>query len=75
MIKLRALEDFTLKDYKKLKNIQSTKTEKEENKVYQNDVFECNEKMARYLLGENDQKLIVAELLEVDNANNTKKSK
>lgn len=75
MIKLRALEDFTLKDYKKLKNIQSTKTEKEENKVYQNDVFECNEKMARYLLGENDQKLIVAELLEVDNGNSTKKSK
>lgn len=66
MIKLKAKQDFTLKDYKKLKNIESTKTEREENKVYQNDVFECNEKTARYLLGENDQKLIVAELLEVE---------
>lgn len=75
MIKLKAKQDFTLKDYKKLKNIESTKTEREENKVYQNDVFECNEKMARYLLGENDQKLIVAELIEVDNGNSTKKSK
>lgn len=75
MIKLKAKQDFTLKDYKKLKNIQSTKAEREENKVYQNDVFECNEKMTKYLLGENDQKLIVAELLEVNNENSTKKSK
>lgn len=75
MIKLRAKQDFTLKDYKKLKNIESTQSEREENKIYQNDVFECDEKMVRYLLGENSQKLIVAELLEVDNGNNTKKSK
>jgi hypothetical protein len=75
MIKLRAKQDFTLKDYKKLKNIESTQSEREENKIYQNDVFECDEKMAKYLLGENGQKLIVAELLEVDNGNNTKKSK
>lgn len=65
MIKLRALEDFTLKDYKKLKNIQSTQSEREKNKVYQNDIFECDEKMAKYLLGDNDLKVIVAELIEM----------
>lgn len=75
MIKLRAKEDFTLKDYKKLKNVQSEKAERETNRVYQNDVFECDEKMARYLLGENDQKIVVAELIEVRNGNSTKKSK
>ena len=75
MIKLRAKQDFTLKDYKKLKNIESKHQEREKNTVYKDDMFECDEKMAKYLLGENGQKLIVAELLEVDNGNNTKKSK
>lgn len=65
MIKLRALEDFTLKDYKKLKNIQSTQSEREKNKIYQNDTFECDEKMAKYLLGDNDLKVVVCELVEI----------
>ena len=65
MIKLKAIQDFTLKDYKKLKNIQSKKTDRENNKVYNQDIFECDEKMARYLLGENNQNIKVVEVIEI----------
>lgn len=77
MIKLRAKQDFTLKDYKKLKNIESKHKEKEKNAVYKDDVFECDEKMAKYLLGDNDLKVVVCELIEVENrnGNNIQKSK
>ena len=69
MIKLKAIQDFTLKDYKKLKNIQSKKTDRENNKVYNQDIFECDEKMARYLLGENNQNIKVVEVIEIMNEN------
>lgn len=69
MIKLKAIQDFTLKDYKKLKNIQSKKTDRENNKVYNQDIFECDEKMARYLLGENNQNIKVVEVIEIINEN------
>lgn len=65
MIKLRAKQDFTLKDYKKLKNIESKHEEREKNTVYKDDMFECDEKMAKYLLGNNDLKIVVAELVEI----------
>lgn len=69
MIKLKAIQDFTLKDYKKLKNMQSKKTNRENNKVYNQDIFECDEKMARYLLGENSQNIKVVEVIEIMNEN------
>lgn len=69
MIKLRAKQDFTLKDYKKLKNIESKHEEREKNTVYKDDMFECDEKMAKYLLGDNDLKVVVAELVELDKKN------
>ena len=65
MIKLRAKQDFTLKDYKKLKNIESKHEKREKNTVYKDDMFECDEKMAKYLLGNNDLKIVVAELVEI----------
>lgn len=69
MIKLKAIQDFTLKDYKKLKNMQSKKINRENNKVYNQDIFECDEKMARYLLGENSQNIKVVEVIEIMNEN------
>lgn len=72
MIKLKAIQDFTLKDYKKLKNIQSKKTDRENNKVYNQDIFECDKKMARYLLGDNSQNIKVVEIIEVENERTTK---
>lgn len=69
MIKLKAIQDFTLKDYKKLKNMQSKKTDRENNKVYNQDIFECDEKMARYLLGDNSQNIKVVEVIEIMNEN------
>ena len=65
MIKLRAKQDFTLKDYKKLKNIESKHEEREKKTVYKEDKLECDEKMAKYLLGNNDLKIVVAELVEI----------
>lgn len=51
MIKCEALENFYLKDFKKLKNIvRSSKSE--EGRVFAKDIFECDDKMAKYLLNE-----------------------
>lgn len=75
MIKLKAIQNFTLKDYKKLKNIQSKQTDRENNKVYNQDIFECDEKMARYLLGENSQNIKVVEVIEVENETKDTKGK
>ena len=73
MIKLKAIQDFTLKDYKKLENIQSKKTDRENNKVYNKEIFESEEKMARYILGENSQNIKVVEVIEIMNENKKRK--
>ena len=64
MIKCEAITDFSLKDFNKLKNM-IRKHKDEEGKVYMGDVFECDEKMANYLMGDNEKKMVVVKILEV----------
>ena len=64
MIKLEVIEPFTLGDYGKLKNIKRKNQEKE-GYLFVGDTFECDEKMAKYLTGENDKKKVVTKIIEV----------
>lgn len=64
MIKCEVIENFTLKDFKKLKNI-VRKGQDLEGHLYKEDTFECDEDMAKYLTGENADKKVVVKIIEV----------
>lgn len=64
MIKCIVTEDFTLKDFAKLKNI-TRKARNVEGKLFIGDSFECDETMADYLTGNNPLNKKVVEVVEV----------
>lgn len=65
MIKVKVIEDFTLKDFNKLKNIVRTK-QNVEGSLFKDDIFECDEAMAKYLTGDNALNKVVVEVIEVE---------
>lgn len=70
MIKLQALEDFTLSRIKEVKNLVRYQDRKhEENKIEYKDIFECEKDLANYLLNEkgfeNPINRAVVEVIEV----------
>lgn len=64
MIKCKVIERFYLKNYDKLVNVKRASIE-EENTLFVNDEFECEEDMAKYLLGENALKRAFVRVIEV----------
>ena len=62
MFKCEVIKEFTLEDYKQLKNI--VRADKEEKgKLFVGDTFECDEKMVDYLTGNNLSKITVVNVL------------
>ena len=64
MIKVEVIENFTLEDYNKLKNVKKVISRKE-NEFGVRDTFECDEKMADYLTGNNTLNKVVVKVIEV----------
>lgn len=64
MIKVEVIEDFTLQKFGELKNI-VRKGKSQEGKLFTGDIFECSEKMAEYLTGNNSINRAVAKVIEV----------
>lgn len=64
MFKCRVTQFFTLKDFDKLHNIKR-KSVSQHGKLYTGDTFECDEKMARYLLGNNPNGVCVIKVIEI----------
>lgn len=64
MIKVRVIKDFTLKEFTKIKNLVRFNYDKV-GELYKNDTFECDEKMAKYLTGDNSKKEVVVEIIEI----------
>ena len=66
MVKLEALEDFTLGRFSELKNIVRKDTSKNEDGwVYSGDVFECSEDLYNYLTGANKYGRTFVNVIEV----------
>ena len=65
MIKCEVIENFTLQDYAKLKNVKKVVSRKD-NEFGVNDTFECDKEMADYLLGNNVFKKVVVKIIEVE---------
>ena len=61
-IKMKALQDFTIKDYDKLTFVESKN--KKDGYVFAGDIFICQKDLALHLLGEDDN-LVVAKVIEV----------
>lgn len=64
MIKVEVTEDFTLQKFEELKNI-VRKGKSQEGKLFIGDIFECDEKMADYLTGNNSINRAVVKVIEV----------
>lgn len=64
MMKVKAITNFTLERYDELKNIQRVAIDTK-GRLYPGDIFECNEEIGHYLLGENDKGIVAVELIEI----------
>ena len=64
MVKVQAIRQFTLSDYDKIKDTLQRKTINRDGTIFEDDIFECNETMAKYLMGNNDNGVIVVKVLE-----------
>lgn len=65
MIKVEVLEDFTLKDFKELKNLERGTNKNEVGKLFKYDKFECSKEMCEYLTGNNALNRAVVKVIEV----------
>lgn len=68
MIKVEVIRDFNLNMgmFSQLENIvRFNPCNKEEGRLYKNDIFECNDKIVDYLTGKNDNNLTVVKVIEV----------
>lgn len=65
MIKCEVIEQFDLKDFYKLQNIER-KGANMKGRLFVGDSFECDEKMADYLTGNNILKKTVVKVVEVE---------
>lgn len=64
MVRVEALEDFYLKDFWKLVNIER-KEKNEDGKLFKGDTFECDKEMFEYLTKTNHLKRAFVKLIEV----------
>ena len=74
MITCKVIKDFTLREFNKLTNIKRNSIS-EEGKLFVGDTFECDDQMARYLLGDNDSQSVVIEIIETKPKEAKKKKK
>lgn len=64
MIKCKVIENFTLEKFNQLENVKKVETRKS-NEFGVGDTFECTEKMADYLTGNNALNKTVVKVIEV----------
>ena len=64
MVKVQAIIDFNYKNYNKIKDLQPT-NKIQEGKIFAGDIFNVEDDEAKYLTGENENKIVAVEVLEV----------
>ena len=66
MVKLEALEDFTLRKFKDIRNIQRNDPNKNQDGwIYLGDIFDCDEDMYNYLTGQNPYQRTFVKVIEI----------
>ena len=74
MIKAKVIEEFTLNDFDKLKNIER-KGPSVKGRLFVGDIVECDKLMAKYLTGDNKIGKTVVEIIEIEPTKTGKKKK
>ena len=64
MVKVQATIDFNYKNYTKIKDLQPT-NKMQEGKIFAGDIFNVEDDEAKYLTGENKNKIVAVKVLEV----------
>ena len=64
MVKVQAIMDFTYKNYTKIKDLQQA-NKIQEGKIFAGDIFNVEDDEAKYLTGENKNKIVAVKVLEV----------
>lgn len=64
MVKVQAIIDFNYKNYNKIKDLQPT-NKIQEGKIFSGDIFNVEDDEAKYLTGENKNKIVAVKVLEV----------
>lgn len=66
MIRVEVIEQFTLKDYEKIKDSIKRKSIDVQGTLFIGDTFECTKEMVDYLMGGNEYKKVVVKVIEVE---------
>ena len=64
MVKVQAIIDFNYKNYNKIKDLQPT-NKIQEGEIFAGDIFNVEDNEAKYLTGENKNKIVAVKVLEV----------
>ena len=64
MVKVQAIIDFNYKNYTKIKDLQSA-NKIQEGKIFAGDIFNVEDDEAKYLTGENKNKIVAVKVIEV----------
>ena len=64
MVEVQAIMEFTYKNYNKIKDLQPT-NKMQEGKIFAGDIFNVEDDEAKYLTGENKNKIVAVKVLEV----------
>ena len=64
MVKVQAIIDFNYKNYTKIKDLQPT-NKIQKGKIFAGDIFNVEDDEAKYLTGENKNKIVAVKVLEV----------
>lgn len=64
MVKVQAIIDFNYKNYNKIKDLKPT-NKIQEGKIFAGDIFNVEDDEAKYLIGENKNKIVAVKVLEV----------
>ena len=64
MVKVQAIIDFNYKNYTKIKDLQPA-NKMQEGKIFAGDIFNVEDDEAKYLTGENKNKIVAVKVLEV----------
>lgn len=64
MVKVQAIIDFNYKNYTKIKDLKPA-NKIQEGKIFAGDIFNVEDDEAKYLTGENKNKIVAVKVLEV----------
>lgn len=72
MIKCEVIEYFTLKKFNELENIvrANENNNTKDGELFVGDTFDCTEEMAKYLTGDNENKIVVVNIINGEEINN-----